>query len=103
MAGFGDWIEIVPGPLMRATHGNALGYSHMPLDAGSTYQILGQVMQRAWSEHAVGFTSSVDRPSALAATPTTPLERASTHRAGVYLLKLTEHTWGLSDLLNKSK
>ena len=49
-AGFGDWIEVVPGPLMRATHGRKLGYSHMPLDAGSTYQLLGQVMERAWEE-----------------------------------------------------
>ena len=50
LAGFGDWIEVVPGPLMRATHGRRLGYTHMPLDAGSTYQVLGQVMERAFEE-----------------------------------------------------
>ena len=49
-AGFGDWIDVVPGPLMRATHGRRLGYTHMPLDPGSTYQILGDLMVRAYRE-----------------------------------------------------
>ena len=30
-AGFGDAFSIVPGPLMRATHGKTLGLAHMPL------------------------------------------------------------------------
>ena len=54
LAGFGDWIEVVPGPLIRATHGSGLGFSHMPLDAGSTYQVLGQVLQQAWEESQRG-------------------------------------------------
>ena len=52
-AGFGEWIEIVPGPLIRATHG-ALGYSHMPLVPGSTYDTLNRVMERAGEEAMQG-------------------------------------------------
>ena len=54
LAGFGDWIEVVPGPLIRATHGARLGLSHMPLDPGSTYHILTRVMERAWGEVCAG-------------------------------------------------
>ena len=31
MAGFEEHISIVPGPLMRATHGKEMGFTHMPL------------------------------------------------------------------------
>jgi len=47
LAGFGDRIEIVPGPLLRATHGK-LGYAHMPLDPGSTYHVLTPLLERAY-------------------------------------------------------
>ena len=55
LAGFGEWIEIVPGPLMRATYGK-LVYAHMPLDARSTYHYLGasQVMEQAWQKSLRG-------------------------------------------------
>ena len=49
LAGFGDRIEIVPGPLMRSTHGK-LGYSHMPLDPGSTYHVLTPLFEQAYEQ-----------------------------------------------------
>ena len=54
LAGFGEWIEVVPGPLIRSTHGRRLGLSHMPLDPGSTYQMLTRVMTSAWDELRAG-------------------------------------------------
>ena len=47
MAGFGDRISIVPGPLMRATNGQ-MGYSHMPLQPASTYALLHECLPRAY-------------------------------------------------------
>ena len=55
LAGFGDRIEMVPGPLIRATHGK-LGYSHMPLDPGSTYHVLTPMLEQAYA------LSSADSP-----------------------------------------
>ena len=49
LAGFSDRIEIVPGPLMRFTHGK-LGYSHMPLDPGSTYHVLTPLFEQAYEQ-----------------------------------------------------
>ena len=39
---------MVPGPLIRATHGK-LGYSHMPLDPGSTYHVLTPMLEQAYA------------------------------------------------------
>ena len=47
-AGFGDRLAIVPGPLMRATHGEAMGYAHMPIQPGSTYSILHDSFDEAF-------------------------------------------------------
>ena len=47
---FGDYLDIVPGPLVRSTHGAKLGFAHMPLDPGGTYQRLHQLMEEAWVE-----------------------------------------------------
>ena len=47
MAGFGDRISIVPGPLMRATNGQ-MGYAHMPLQPASTYALLHECLPRAY-------------------------------------------------------
>jgi hypothetical protein len=47
-AAFGDLISIVPGPLMRATHGKALGHSHMPLSPQSTYEMIHSMMDEAY-------------------------------------------------------
>ena len=41
-------FDIVPGPLMRATHGKALGFSHMPLQPSATYQSLHECLPRAY-------------------------------------------------------
>jgi hypothetical protein len=46
-AGFGEFMSIVPGPLMRATHGSALGVSLMPLDPQSTYSKLHEMLDTA--------------------------------------------------------
>ena len=59
-------------------------------------------MQRAWdaynaTQKATGVTATGIRTAAA------EKESKSLFKAGAYLLKLTEHTWGLSDLLNKSK
>jgi hypothetical protein len=47
LAGFGDRVAIVPGPLMRATHGH-MGYTHMPLQPASTYAMLHECLPRAF-------------------------------------------------------
>ena len=41
-------FDVVPGPLMRATHGKALGSSHMPLQPSSTYDLLHECLPRAY-------------------------------------------------------
>ena len=50
-AGFadGDRISITPGPLVRVTHGEKLGFSHMPLQAGSTYGSLHALYDQAFA------------------------------------------------------
>ena len=48
LAGFGDMLEIVPGPLMRSTHGATLGMTHMPLNPTSTYDQLHALMDEAY-------------------------------------------------------
>ena len=40
LAGFEDWLAVVPGPLLRATHGRGKGLTHMPIVPGSTYEII---------------------------------------------------------------
>ena len=47
-AGFGEKISIVPGPLMRATHGESMGLAHMPIQPASTYQVLHDAMDAAF-------------------------------------------------------
>ena len=47
-AGFGSLISIVPGPLMRATHGKGLGHSHMPLSPQSTYDVIHTMFDEAF-------------------------------------------------------
>ena len=47
-AGFGGKATVVPGPLMRATHGAKLGLAHMPLQPGSTYQVLHDCLGEAY-------------------------------------------------------
>ena len=49
MAGFDDAFSIVPGPFMRATHGKALGFAHMPLQPSSTYDMLHECLPRAYA------------------------------------------------------
>ena len=41
-------FDVVPGPLMRATHGKALGFSHMPLQPASTYKLLHECLPKAY-------------------------------------------------------
>ena len=48
LAGLADLLEVVPGPLMRSTHGAALGLSHMPLNPTSTYDQLHALMDEAY-------------------------------------------------------
>ena len=47
--GFEDWLVCVPGPLLRATHG-AGRLTHMPVVAGSTYEILGDIFEEAYRQ-----------------------------------------------------
>ena len=47
-AGFTKWISIVEGPLLRASHGKTLGFTHMPIVAGSTYDTLHRAMHDAF-------------------------------------------------------
>ena len=46
-AGFGDYIHIVPGPLIRATSHNGTRLSHMPLAPQSTYDALHALLDEA--------------------------------------------------------
>ena len=48
-AGFEPWLSFQPGPFMRATHGKALGWSHMPIQPGSTYGALHDICDAAHS------------------------------------------------------
>ena len=43
---FKKYIDIVPGPLFRSTHGNIL--SHMPLAVDSSYMHLIGALKAAW-------------------------------------------------------
>ena len=47
-AGFEDWLDVVPGPLLRATHGSAKGFTHMPIVPGSTYDIIHDCFDAAF-------------------------------------------------------
>ena len=44
--GFGTFLDIVPGPLFRATHGDVL--SHMPLAVDSSYKHVIGALKEAW-------------------------------------------------------
>ena len=48
MAGLGEAFSIVPGPLMRASHGKMLGLAHMPLQPSSTYDMIHECLPRAY-------------------------------------------------------
>ena len=48
LAGFEEHVSIVPGPLMRATHGRDMGFTHMPLQPSSTYDLLHECLPRAF-------------------------------------------------------
>ena len=48
-AGFGGFLSIAPGPLVRSTRG-LLGFSHMPLVSQTTYEMLHKVMEKAFVE-----------------------------------------------------
>ena len=48
LAGFEEHVSVVPGPLMRATHGRDMGFTHMPLQPSSTYDLLHQCLPRAF-------------------------------------------------------
>ena len=48
MAGLSEAFSILSGPLMRATHGKALSFSHMPLQPPSTYDLLHECLPRAY-------------------------------------------------------
>ena len=50
LAGFERWLDVVPGPLLRATHGSAKGLTHMPIVAGSTYEILHDCFAEAFTQ-----------------------------------------------------
>ena len=47
-AGLADYASLVPGPLMRATHGKDMGFAHMPLQPSSTYNMLHQCFPKAY-------------------------------------------------------
>ena len=47
-AGLGPFISVVPGPLIRASHGKDLGYAHMPLQPSSTYGMLHECLPKAF-------------------------------------------------------
>ena len=49
-AGFDDSgrLAVVPGPLVRATHGVNMGFSHMPLQPASTYDALHDIFDTAF-------------------------------------------------------
>ena len=44
--GLGAYLDVVPGPLFRATHGNVL--SHMPLSVDSSYKHVIGALKEAW-------------------------------------------------------
>ena len=46
-AGFGDFLSIVPGPLIRATSRNGTLHTHMPLTPQSTYDALHALLDEA--------------------------------------------------------
>ena len=46
--GFGRFVDVVPGPLLRATGGKKL--THMPLQPGSTYAHLSKSIEQAYQE-----------------------------------------------------
>merc|ERR1712070_739397 len=48
LAGFEEHTSVVPGPLMRATHGKDMGFTHMPLQPSSTYDMLHECLPRAF-------------------------------------------------------
>ena len=48
MAGLSEALSIVPGPLMRASHGKMLGLAHMPLQPSSTYDMIHECLPRAY-------------------------------------------------------
>ena len=48
LAGFEEHTSVVPGPLMRATHGKDMGFTHMPLQPSSTYDALHECLPRAF-------------------------------------------------------
>ena len=48
-AGFASRMEMVPGPLMRATHGDSLGFSHMPLQPSTIYDALHECYDQAFA------------------------------------------------------
>ena len=45
-AGFGAFVNVVPGPLLRATDGARI--THMPLQPGSTYRHLSTAVEQAY-------------------------------------------------------
>ena len=47
-AGLADHVSLVPGPLMRATHGKDMGFAHMPLQPSSTYSMLHECFPKAY-------------------------------------------------------
>ena len=47
-AGLASFVSVVPGPLMRASHGQGLGFSHMPLQPSSTYELLHDCLPKAF-------------------------------------------------------
>ena len=47
-ANLAQFISVVPGPLMRASHGKEMGYAHMPLQPSSTYQMLHECLPKAY-------------------------------------------------------
>ena len=53
--GLGNFLDIVPGPLFRATHGKRL--SHMPLTTRSSYTHLMGALRGAWD-----ISSSMEEP-----------------------------------------
>ena len=52
-AGF-TGLDILPGPLIRASQGAAKGFSHMPLNPNSTYQNLHRAFDVAYQEANTG-------------------------------------------------
>ena len=74
------------------------GVSSDPWKASTTRR-----MQKAWSEYHHQLTTDKVVSSSSSSSSMSTTDTSSMLKAGVYLLKLTEHTWGLSDLYNKSQ